>query len=122
MGLYDDLQTDLTEAWNNDLSDAVVDIEFTILSAPVYDPSTGVSTPTEVVHTMRGIVLINETKEITQEPNRTHDLEIIILDVDKTEDFVIDTKVTYNGGDYKISEYEVDPVTASHTIKCVRWG
>lgn len=55
MGLRDDLQADLAEAFDGDLADAVTSFTASHPGTPAYDPGTGGVTATPIAYSGRGV-------------------------------------------------------------------
>lgn len=55
MGLRDDLQADLAEAFDGDLADTVTSFTASHPGTPAYDPATGGVTATPVAYSGRGV-------------------------------------------------------------------
>ncbi|TKD43804.1 hypothetical protein [Azotobacter chroococcum] len=55
MGLRDDLQADLAEAFDGDLADAVTSFTASHPGPAAYDPATGTMTPTMTAYSGRGV-------------------------------------------------------------------
>lgn len=122
MGLYQELQNDLTEAFNTDLSDAVKSFLFTENATSTYDPITGTNSTTETSTPIRGIPLDHNTGEIVDKPTRTDALEILVLDVDATITFNLDQKITFENQDFILKGITPDPAKASWTLFARRLG
>lgn len=118
MGLYSELQEDLVEAFDDDLSDAVATLTVTIITQGAYDPATGDTPSTPVDYTMRCIVIKDVVGEEPDEPDSTDNVQLLVLDSEKTVDFKTDMKVNVRDSDYEIAGIKVDPVSATHILKC----
>jgi hypothetical protein len=121
MGIYQDIQTDMREAMNGDLSDAVATLVITEeVSSGVYDPLIGGGmTYTPVIYTMDCIVLGDHEENKDGEDTSTDFVELLILDSDKTiPEFKPGMKATVRNTDYETGKVEIDPVGATHTLKC----
>lgn len=122
MGLSTDIQADLAEAYVGDLADVYQALTVTSYSSSVYNPTTGVPARTGTTRTVYGAVLDDKLNNIKNEPHRLRELEILILDQDKgSSDFNIGDKVTYSSSTFEIVEIMIDPVGATHTLKCEKW-
>lgn len=119
MGIYQDIQTDIREAMNGDLADAVAVLTITDSPDPSYNPVGGVITNTSVVYTMDCIIITDHEENKDGEDTSTDFVELLVLDSDKTvTEFKPDMKATVRGTDYQIGKVDIDPVGATHTLKC----
>lgn len=125
MGLYDDLITDITAAFDDDLSDAVKDITIIEFGDPVYDPITGTNTPIETSYPTRGVVTSLSQEDIKDKPTLKNGVSVLILDSEKkVTEFKNGSKIlieTYPQA-YKLNFHDQDPANVSHTIMCGRWS
>lgn len=123
MGIYADIQADLKEAMDDDLADAVATLTITeTVSSTAYDPATGTITNTPVVNTMRCIVVDADDKDEGQPYSDTtsNDLEVMVLDSEKTVNFRVGLQANVRGLDYKIEQYKKDPAGATHSLELRR--
>ena len=123
MCIYADIQIDMKEAMDNDLADAVATLTITeTASSSTYDPITGGTTNVPVINTMRCIIVdadlsdeINPFSDTT-----TNDLEIMILDSEKTVDFQVGLDANVRGSDYEVMQHKIDPAGATHNLELRR--
>lgn len=124
MGVYLDIQTDMKEAMAGDLADAVATLTITeSVSSTTYDPTAGVGSAavaaTPVVYTMDCIIPGDEQEEKDMSDTSMDFVEILVLDSMKTlEVFKPGMKANVRDTDYEIGKVEIDPVGATHTLKC----
>lgn len=120
MGIYQDIQDELKEAMKDDLLDAVAILTVTEEeSSTTYNPVGGVVSSTPIVYTMNCIILDDEEENKDGEDTSVDFIELLILDSDKTvPKFKTRMKVTVRETNYEIGKIEIDPVGATHTIKC----
>lgn len=124
MGIYQDVQTDMREAMDGDLSDAVaVLVVAEEVTSTTYDPTAGVgdaavdSVPN--VYTMDCIIMEDHEENKDLKDTSTDFVELLILDSDKTIPvFKPGMKATVRDTDYEIGKVDIDPVGATHTLKC----
>lgn len=122
MGLYDDLQTDIGNAFDTDLLDAVRDITF-ITITDIYDDVTMISTQTEVPVIVRGVVTSDFEGERIDVSTLNNNIKILVMDSDKgTLDFYVDMIIEDLGSQYKLRAFNTDPAKASWTIYARRLG
>lgn len=123
MGIYADIQADVKEAMDDDLADAVATLTITeTVSSIAYDPLTGTATNTPVVSTMRCIVVDADLKDEKEPDSDTtvNDLEVMVLDSEKTTNFRVGLEASVRGLDYKVAQYKVDPAGATHSLELRR--
>jgi len=120
MGLYADLQTDISDAFDNDLVDAVKTLTLIREDTGVYNPATGSPDITTSEYIMRCVVTSDKTGENLDNDSSLDAVEILILDSDKTvSEFKLGDTVTIDDlYDYVVSGLETDPVSATHTLIC----
>lgn len=123
MGIYQDIQTDLREAMDTDLKDAVYTLTITEeVSSSVYDPTAGVgdavlSTP--VIYTMDCIIIKDHEENKDGDDTSTDFVRLLILDSDKTvPEFKPGMKANVRNTDYEIGKVGIDAVGATHKLKC----
>ena len=123
MGIYADIQADLKEAMDDDLADATATLTITeTVSSTSYDPLLGEVTATPVVNTMRCVIVDSNLKDETKPDSDTTiaDLEVMVLDSERTTAFRVGLNATVRGVEYIVSAYEVDPAGATHTLQLRR--
>ena len=123
MGIYADIQADMKEAMDDDLADAVATLTITeTVSSNSYDPVNGSVSNTPVVNTMRCIVVDADLKDENEPDSDTtiNDLEVMVLDSEKTTSFRVGLEANVRGLDYKVAQYKVDPVGATHNLELRR--
>lgn len=119
MGMYADIQADMKEAMAGDLADAVAVLTVTeSASSTVYDPVTGGITNVPVIASMNCIIVDADLKdEIDPDSNTsTNDLEVMVLDSEKTAEFSVGIDVNVRGSDYEVMKYKIDPSGATHNL------
>ena len=118
MGLYDDLQSDISSAFNADLADAVKVIELKVETVTGYSPTSG---PTSVFasYETRGVVTKSEIEKGSDATMSEGYVDILILDSEKTVvSFEMEMDVIVNGVTYEIKGLSLDPAGATHTLTC----
>lgn len=120
MGIYSDIQADFKEEMDGDLADAVATLAITETeSSTIYDPATGMPTSSDVISSMRCLVVDADMKDEHDPdlPTSLNDLEVMVLDSEKTCDFKLDLLATVRGSDYEVKTYKVDPAGATHSLE-----
>ncbi len=118
MGLYDDLQDDISSAFDGDLSDAVKAIELKVETVGGYDPLLG-PTSTFSSYETRGVVTKSEVYKNSNAALSEGYIDVLILDSEKViDDFVMEMDVVVGGKTYEVKGIEVDPAGATHTLTC----
>ena len=119
MGLYSDLQTDISDAFYGDLLDATKTLTVTKKVVGAYDPALGTAPITKTVNTMRCVVVSDNVGEKLDEYTSTDEVIVLVLDSDKTvTTFDLGDGVNVDGSDYLIKGVGKDPAGVAHTIKC----
>jgi len=121
MSLYDDIQSDVAEAFDTDLADAVTTFTFTEFGTPAYDASTGTTVTPETDYEIRGVVIKNIEGEIADESVFKDLVKLLILASEATVTFIMDMKVAFGGDSYKIVGISKDPANATFTLDCRRY-
>lgn len=124
MGLRDELQADLAEAFDTDLADAVVPFSGAYLGPGDYDPVAGETTGQTITYTGRGVLARYETKRIDNVNILVGDLKLIVL-TNEVEDIPeIGHKITApNLADrskqvvYLVKGVQVDPASATYRVQ-----
>jgi len=130
MGIYADIQADLREAMLDDLSDAVSTLVITEEASSInYNPAAGAEsvTSTPVIYTMDCIALGTDEEGKDNADATTDYVSVIVLDSDRTiPEFrpgmkaTITNKRTLVGSNHEIGKVTIDPVGATHNLKCRR--
>ena len=120
MGLYQDIQDDVTEAMAGDLADAVAILVITeSVSSTAYNPVGGTVTSTPVQYTMECIVMGDDEEKKDEEDYSTDYVKLLILDSKRTiPEFKVGMKATVRQADYTIGKITIDPVGATYVLKC----
>lgn len=123
MGLYDDIQTDIQDAFDTDLNDAYKDFTVTKILSSVYDPVTGTSADVSDTDNFKAAVIKNEIGDIIDNPEQIQNFTLIVLDSNKPYDFEIGNLIHYvdTGKDYKVTGLDRDPVLATWVLECIIW-
>ena len=121
MGIYSDLQADLSEAFSGDLLDATTTLSIVEESVGTYNPATGSPTITETTSIMRCVRLDYGIGENMEDDTSTDFTKILVLDSEKTvAKFSIGVKAILDGFDYIVKGVSIDPTKSSHTLKLRR--
>lgn len=120
MGIYADIQADLKEAMDDDLADAVATL--TIIetaSSTTYDPSAGEVLNVPVIGIMRCLIVDADLEsEIAPDSDSSkNDIEVLVLDSEKTIDFKTGVTANVRDKDYEVMRYKIDPVGATHNLE-----
>ncbi len=123
MGIYADIQEDMKEAMDEDLADAVATLTIKeSTTSTAYDPVGGGASSTPVVSTMRCIIVDADLQD-EQEPfsdTTINDLEVMILDSEKTCSFRTGLLANVRGMNYEVKQYKIDPAGATHNLELRR--
>jgi len=119
MGLQTDLLSDINDAFDEDLSDAVISVIATHISLndTDFDPSTGTNTPTKSTITIRGILSDVTKKDVDELGAISKTSKFLVLDSELI-DLSISIGDTINDGieEYSIYNEKIDPVKVVHTF------
>lgn len=85
MGMRDEIQAELAEAFDDDLADAVAPFTGSYLGPGVYDPITETDTAETITYTGRGVLAKYETKRIDNINILSGDLQLIALTNEVTD-------------------------------------
>lgn len=124
MGLRDELQADLAEAFSTDLADAVLPFSGTYTTPGVWDPVEETSTGVTVTYAGRGVLAKYETKRIDNINILSGDLKLIALSNEVSDrpaeghtiaapDLADRTKSV----SYVVKGVQVDPASATYQIQ-----
>ena len=117
MGMRAEIQSDISDAFDEDLSDAVKDITITEVKES-YNIDTGVNTQIETEYKTRGVPYDIKETEIFNESVKPGDVSLIILQNEIEIQPEIDFYATFNGNKYKIMGVSKDPADVSWELLC----
>lgn len=126
MGLYDDLQTDIAEAFDTDLADAVKVCTIKYYTGKVYSAASGGDTVgTLVEETTRGVFDNKRTMNSWDYDKIQYDYKeqtLIVLDSELSLSIDIDTYNIYveeGTNVYRIVEFKKDPANATYLFRLI---
>lgn len=123
MGLRDELQADLAEAFDTDLADAVVDFTGEYMGPGDWDPVDEVSTAQPVTYTGRGVLSRYEDRRIDNINILVGDVLLICLANEVTDkpavghEITADDLITGEPVKYRIVSPGIDPAKAHYEIQ-----
>lgn len=126
MGIRDELQTDIAEAFDTDLADAVNGFSGRYVIQSGWDPVTETGGETVVTYTGRGVLSRYKTSRIDNVNILAGDLRLIALKNEVTDKPAIDhfitapDLVTGNPQDYTVIDVSTDPAAATYKIQLRR--
>ena len=122
MGIRDDIQTELANAFDTDLLDAVKIIQFVSVSNS-YDEDTMINTVVETSTDVRGVVEYEYEGEKVDQPTLLNNFKILIL-ANETNGviFEVDMKIINGTDTYMIKGFNQDPAIATWIIYARRLG
>lgn len=126
MGLRDDIQTDLAEAFDDDLADAIQPFEGSYKGEGTWDPETETSTAPTVTYSGRGVLDAYESRRIDNINIKVGDVLLICLANEVSDrpqtghsinalDLITGEVVTY-----RVESVEMDPAQAHYEIQLRR--
>lgn len=122
MGLYEELQKDIGDAFNSDLADATRILQF-ITIEDTYDADTMTSSQVETSVDVRAVVESDFESERVDEASRWNHFKLLVLDSDRNGVIFETDMVVKDGTDrYKIRSTDQDPAKATWTIYARRLG
>lgn len=123
MGLRDDLQIDLAEAFDTDLADAVSAFTGEYMGPGEYDPLTETTTAQPVFYSGRGVLDDYDSRRIDGLNIKIGDLRLICL-VNETTDkpaighlITVTDLITGAPTEYRIVKPEIDPAGAHYELQ-----
>lgn len=116
MGIYADIQQEIGEALDNDLSDAKQTLTYVEITASEYNATTGKEYKVTNNVTTYGVVSPVDSSQIDGESVKITDLSFLILDSDLSVTPEIGRVLQYDGEDYSINTINRDPVNATWNI------
>lgn len=120
MGLREDVQTDVANAFDTDLADAVSNLvlEHITRSTTAYDTSTGVYTETSTTATSRGVFGSYTQSELSNSAIEPTDTKLIVLQNEITiEPKAKDTITKENSKSFRVIQVGRDPADATYVIQ-----
>ncbi|MBI6945017.1 glutamate 5-kinase [Pseudomonas putida] len=127
MGLRDELQADLAEAFNTDLADAVVNFTGEYMGPGDWDPVKEVSTAQPVTYTGRGVLSRYEDRRIDNINILVGDLRLTVLANEITDVPDVGHKVTApdlmdraKQLTYEVKTARADPASATYRLQLRR--
>lgn len=118
MGLRDDIQADLAEAFDEDLADAVAPFSGTYLGPGVYDPVTEETTAQPVTYSGRGVLDAYDSRRIDNVNIKVGDVKLIALVNEVTDNPMVGHQITapdlVTGEQvtYRVESVNADPAQA----------
>ena len=124
MGLRDELQADLAEAFNTDLADAVLAFTGEYMGPGVIDPVTEESTAQPVTYTGRGVLSRYEDSRIDNINIKVGDLRLTVLANEVTDTPDVGHKITApdlmdrtKQVVYLVKSVRADPASATYRLQ-----
>lgn len=123
MGLRDDIQADLAEAFDDDLADAVSEFTATYMGLGVWDPVNETTTAQPVTYTGRGVFDSYDSRRIDNINILVGDVLLICLASEVTDKPAVGHEITANDlitGEpvkYRIVSPGIDPAKAHYEIQ-----
>lgn len=123
MGLREEIQADLAEAFDTDLADAVVPFTGTYMGAGVWDPVSETTTAQPVTYTGRGVLDSYDSRRIDGLNILVGDVLLICLVNEVTDRPVVGHQITAEDlltgqqATYRIVSPGIDPAKAHYEIQ-----
>lgn len=123
MGLRSDIQTDMAEAFDTDLADAVKPITIMPKNAELgqFNPATGkveLNNPSKPPLQTRGVFSLFKETARNNESYEPNDLSLVILQNELSGIPEIDGRAISAEGEYTIIDVEKDPADAVWILQC----
>ena len=120
--MYNDLVTELGDAFDNDLADATKLVSF-IKMTDVYDSDTMTNVQTEVITKIRALVNYNTEKGIIDDVSAREYVGYLVLDTDRKDYvFEVDQIIRFGTQDTKVVTIKPDPVNATWKLSSRKIG
>ena len=116
MGIYDDIQAEVAEALNSDLSDCSVPLTLVQVYSDDYDPATGTSRKINIETETRGVAQPVDASKIDGEHLKIGDVYFFIIDSELAEIPELGEIIQHKSEDYVITNIERDPADATWLI------
>ncbi|BBV96463.1 glutamate 5-kinase [Pseudomonas monteilii] len=126
MGIRDEIQADLAEAFDEDLADAVVPFSGTYLGPGVWDPVNETTTAQPVTYTGRGVLDSYDSRRVDNINIKVGDVLLICLANEVTDKPMVGHKiavadlVTGEEVSCRVERVESDPASAHYEIQLRR--
>lgn len=126
MGIRDELQTDIAEAFDTDLDDAVNDFSGRYVIQSGWDPVTETGGETAVTYTGRGVLSRYKTSRIDNVNILAGDLKLTALANEVTDKPAVDHIITAPDlvtglpQTYQVKDVSTDPAKATYRIQLRR--
>lgn len=117
MGIYADIQEEVTKAMDTDLADAAVPLTLIQVYSEEYNTTTGTPRTINIETETRGFVVPIDTSKIDGEAIKVGDVQFLILDSMLHELPEIDDVIHHGGEDYKIVSINKDSAEATWLIQ-----
>lgn len=124
MGLRDELQADLAEAFNTDLADAVLAFAGEYMGAGIRDPISETTTAQPVIYTGRGVLSRYEDSRIDNINIKVGDLRLTVLANEVTDTPDVGHKITApdlmdrtKQVVYLVKSVRADPASATYRLQ-----
>ena len=122
MGIRDDIQIELANAFDTDLADATRIIQF-ISTVDIYNEDTMTNSSIETNIDVRAVKLIDEEGENLDKPSLSNSVKFLVLSNEiGLATYTIGTKIIDGSDQYKIEGNSKDPVEATFEFTCRRWS
>ena len=119
MGLYDEIQKDISSAFDGDLADTVKVITIRVETVTGYNAALGAPSSTFASYETRGVVTESESEKDSDASMSEGSIDVLILDSEKTVDsFEMEMNVIVEGTTYEINGISVDAAGATHILTC----
>lgn len=126
MGIRDELQADIAEAFNNDLADAVNAFTGRYVIQSGWDPITETGGETAVTYSGRGVLSRYKTSRIDNVNILAGDLLLIALQNEVSDEPAVDHTITTTDlvtderQEYQVKDVYADPAAATYKIQLRR--
>ena len=122
MGIRDDIQIELANAFDTDLADATRIIQF-ISTVDIYNEDTMTNSSIETNIDVRAVKLIDKEGENLDKPSLSNSVKFLVLSNEiGLATYTIGTKIIDGSDQYKIEGNSKDPVEATFEFTCRRWS
>lgn len=119
MGLRDEIQSEVAEAFDTDLADAVQTIVLVSNKNSIYNPATGDYTETGLTYSTRGTISYFTQLEILNSGGAIDitDNKVLILANEVTTVPTTDHLVRVGSAEYRILKVKMDPAKVAYSLQ-----
>ena len=116
MGMRDDIQSELAEAFDDDLADAVSQVTGSYTGPGVFDPLTETTTAETITYTGRGVISGFKVERIDGANIKSGDARCVILSNEISAVPDVGHRFSADGTNYTVHSVSPDPAGATYQL------